>query len=159
MWRLPDELRIVEELPWAEIQLAAHFAVAREERNLPGIDFIAQRGFTELEVREKILQTSRMILCDMVSKEASTKQLLLRPVLGWNCFSVHPYKSCSAPVCWRSLQKAVFLAIPNSIYPIQIAANPCLSFGTVLSVRPEQSQGNNVKLLEISVLTGFVRPV
>lgn len=92
-----------------------------------------------------------MILCDMVSKEASTKQLLLRPFLGGNCFSVHPYKSCSAHVCWtaqRSLQKAVILVLPNSIYPIQIAANPSLSFGTVLRVRPEQSQGNNVKFFK-----------
>lgn len=38
----------------------------------------------------------------------------------------------------------VILVIPNSIYPIQIAANPCLSFGTLLRVRPEQSQGNNM---------------
>lgn len=38
----------------------------------------------------------------------------------------------------------VILVIHNSIYPIQIAANPCLSFGTVLRVRPEQSQGNNM---------------
>lgn len=38
----------------------------------------------------------------------------------------------------------VILVIHNSIYPIQIAANPCPSFGTVLRVRPEQSQGNNM---------------
>lgn len=38
----------------------------------------------------------------------------------------------------------VILVIHNSIYPIQIAANPCLSFGTVLRVRPEQSQENNM---------------
>lgn len=38
--------------------------------------------------------------------------------------------------------KAV-LVIPNSIYTIQRAANPCLSFRTLLRVRPEQSRGNN----------------
>lgn len=75
-------MRVVEKLPWTEIQPAAHLAVVREEKNQTGIDFIAQRGFKELAVREKIVQTSKMILCDMVSKEASTKQLLMRPFLG-----------------------------------------------------------------------------
>lgn len=36
------------------------------------------------------------------------------------------------------------LVVPNSIYPIQTTANPHLSFRTVLRVRPEQCQGNNV---------------
>lgn len=118
-------------MPWTEIQLAAHLAVVREERNQLGIDFIAQRGFTELAVREKILQTSKMILCDMVSKEAFTKQLLLRPFLGGNCFSVHPYKSCFAHVCWtaqRSLQKAElslsYLIVFTSSRQLQIHVFP-----------------------------------
>lgn len=34
------------------------------------------------------------------------------------------------------------LAILNSIYTIQTAANPCLFFRTVLRVRSERSQGN-----------------
>lgn len=92
---------------------------------------------------QKILQTSKMILCAMVSKVASTKQLLLGPFPGWNCFSVHPYMCVL--ICTEVFAEGrAVLVIPNSIYPIQTAANPCLSFRTVLRVRSEQSQGNNV---------------
>lgn len=55
------------------------------------------------------------------------------------------------------------LVIPNSIYPIQTAANPCLSFRTVLRVRPEPFQGNNVwsiyKSLFWQTLAGLCKTV
>lgn len=57
----------------------------------------------------------------------------------------------------------VILVIHNSIYPIQTAANPCFSFGTVLRVRPEQSQRNNMwsfyKSLFWQILSGQCKTV